>query len=127
MKMNDEQIQAVGAALYQVLGQHDASEEALDLALALAQDTVITTDPTGLTPYVTPYPDPKDFADAAAIQRYLRAAAKHLIESAHCLGAKVEIALDSPAPYAMGSHVERIEIRAIPDNSIEDPRSRRAF
>jgi hypothetical protein len=132
MQMSDEQLKAVGAALYVILGAHDAGEEALNLALSIAGDQGLPVEPLSILPYVPPlptlsFPQAKDFVDAAAMQAYLRAHARDLIARAHACGAKIEIGLDSPAPYAMGNHRERVDVRAIPDNSIEDPRSRRAF
>lgn len=56
MKMTDDEIQNVGSALYQILGAHDASEEALDLALALAQDDALPFDPLDLLPYTPGVP-----------------------------------------------------------------------
>jgi hypothetical protein len=126
VKMTDTQLKDVGAALYVVLGAHDASVEALDLALAIAEDSAMPLTES-VIPYVAHYPTRVAFDSLDAMQDYLRAAAKDLIARAHACGAKIEISLDSPAPYAMGNHTERIAMRAIPDNSIEDPRSRRAF
>jgi len=122
MQMNDEQIQAVGAALYHVLGTHGASEESLDLALSLAKDR----DLTEFSGALKPYPVPADFKDVEAIQSYLRGAAQDLIKRAHTLGVKVEIGLQPTLPLAMGGHVETITMRSIPVPG-EDGRAYRAF
>jgi hypothetical protein len=58
--LTDEQIQKIGATLYQILGVHNASSDSLDLALALSEDNLITYDPLDLLPY---QPDLKEQID----------------------------------------------------------------